>query len=166
MVLSGLCYSLLALTGALGLGFGTLLGALHASWPAHPWAAPVLAGPLAGVVGEVAARRRSPYSASAALLVFIALGFALRPAGPGWGAVLLAVAWGAAGAGLPALFPLAAAMAGPEGAWPARVAVGALGHLGTGILLLVATTGAGPTLWVGLAVAAAAGGLVMLCVRE
>lgn len=290
MVLSVLC--LLALTGALGLGFGTLIGALHASWPAHPWAAagaavagrrgcarpeawaaggglllgasavfalgvsgpggllllrlvggmggggagdrgpgpapeggaaggrggrhgrggslvaaavlapgafgapawfsshscwrqqhgilprlagllaaaaalaPVLAGPLAGVLGEVAARRCSLYSASAALLASIALGFALRPAGPGWGVLFLAVAWGAAGVGLPALIPLAAAMAGPEGARPARVAVGALGHLGTGMILLVATTGAGLTLWVGLAAAAAAGGLVMLCVKD
>lgn len=128
--------------------------------------APVLAGPLAGVLGDVAARRRSLYSASAALLASIALAFALRPAGPGWGVVFLAVVWGAAGTGLPALFPLAAAMAGPGGARLARVAVGALGHLGTGMILLVAATGAGPFLWVGLAVAAAAGGLVILRVKE
>jgi hypothetical protein len=127
--------------------------------------APVLAGPLAGVLGNVVAQRRSLYSASAALLAAIALAFALRPAGPVWGAALLAVAWGAAGTGLPALFPLAAAAAGPEGARPARVAVAACGHLGTGLLLLGAAAGAGPGLWGGLAFAAMAGALVALRVR-
>jgi hypothetical protein len=128
--------------------------------------ATILAGPLVGVVGDVAARRRSLYSASAALLASIGLGFALRPADPGWGAAFLAVAWGAAGAGLPALFPLAAARAGPEGAQPARVALVTVCHLGAGMFLLVAMTGAGPFLWVGLAAAAAGGGLVALCVKE
>lgn len=128
--------------------------------------ATILAGPLAGVLGDVAARRRSVYSASAALLASIGLGFALRPADSGWGAAFLAVAWGAAGAGLPALFPLAASRAGPEGAQPARVALAAVCHLGAGTFLLAATRGAGAAPWVGLAVAAAAGGLVTLCVRE
>jgi hypothetical protein len=128
--------------------------------------ATILAGPLVGLLGQVVARRRPVYSAGALVLAAVAVAFALRAERAGWEAGLLAVAWGAAGAGLPALFPLAASRAGPEGAQPARVALAALCHLGAGMFLLAATRGAGAALWVGLAVAAAAGGLVMLRVKE
>lgn len=128
--------------------------------------ATILAGPLVGLLGQVVARRRPVYSAGALVLAAVALAFALRAESAGWEAGLLAVAWGAAGAGLPALFPLAAAQAGPDGAEPARVALAVLCHLGAGMFLLAAMGGVGPALWVGLALAAAGGGLVALCVRE
>ncbi len=130
--------------------------------------APVLAGPLAGVLGVVAARRRRLYSASALLVASLAVGFALRPGGGGWAAAgLLAVAFGGAGTGLAALFPMAAATVSPEGARGTRVALATLCHLGTGAALLGAAWGGiGPRLWAGLGAAAAAGGLVTFCVRE
>ncbi|MGH7380549.1 MAG: hypothetical protein ACREJ7_09970 [Candidatus Methylomirabilales bacterium] len=44
MVLSGLCYLLLALAGVLGLGFGALLPAVQGYWPMGPWVGPAAAG--------------------------------------------------------------------------------------------------------------------------
>ncbi|MBI3080332.1 MAG: MFS transporter [candidate division NC10 bacterium] len=78
--------------------------------------ATVLAGPVAGLLGEIVARRRVLYGGSAMLVGSVALAFALRQGGPGWVAGFLAVALGGAGAGLAALFPMAAVTVGPEGA--------------------------------------------------
>ncbi len=84
-----------------------------------------------------------------------------------WAAGFLAVALGGAGAGLAALFPMAAVTVGPEGAPDARVTLAATCHLGTGAALMgAASRGAEPGLWAGLGAAVAAGALVVLTFRE